>query len=68
MQNFSREVLNLYLGQANREVLKVRGRFIKVKFVMIIDDILEDIRWMLLRLVELSIVDGFFFCLCIYFG
>lgn len=27
---------------------------------MIIDDILEDIRWMLLRLVELSIVDGFF--------
>lgn len=61
MQNFSREVLNLYLGQANREVLKVRGRFNKVKFVMIIDDILEDIRWMLLRLVELSIVDGFFF-------
>lgn len=58
MQNPSREALNLHLGQANREAPKARGRLTKAKSVMIIDDTPEDIRWMLLRSVELSTADG----------
>lgn len=57
-QNPSREALNLHLGQVNREAPKARGRLTKAKSVMFIDDTPEDIRWMLLRSVELSTADG----------
>nr|XP_022328939.1 dmX-like protein 2 isoform X8 [Crassostrea virginica] len=56
--NPSKEALNLHLGQGRTEAPKARGRLTKAKSVMITDDTPEDIRWMLLRSVELSTADG----------
>ncbi|XP_062621591.1 dmX-like protein 2 [Saccostrea cucullata] len=57
-QNPSREALNLHLGKEKAEAPKTRGRLQKAKSVMIMDDNPEEIRWMLLRSVELSTADG----------
>lgn len=57
-QNLSRGTLNLHLGEGKAEAPKSRGRLQKAKSVMIMDDSPEDIRWMLLRSVELCTADG----------